>query len=70
MTEMFPLVNCPFICSNIPTAHIYGVYVCQVTRYCKACGFYQDFLEIWFLMIKSNSSRQTFYVDDHDLVDR
>jgi hypothetical protein len=33
----FPIVNFPFICSNIPAAPAYGVYS-------KACGSYQDFL--------------------------
>jgi hypothetical protein len=23
----FPIVNFPFICSNIPAAHVYGVYI-------------------------------------------
>jgi hypothetical protein len=25
----FPIVNCPFICSNIPAAPAYGVYISQ-----------------------------------------
>ena len=24
----FPILNFPFICSNIPTAHVYGIYTC------------------------------------------
>jgi hypothetical protein len=41
----FPIVNFPFICSNIPTASSYGVYISQLIRYSRACGSYQDFLD-------------------------
>jgi hypothetical protein len=41
----FPIVNFPFICSNIPAAPAYGVYISQMLRYSRACGFYQDFLD-------------------------
>jgi len=40
----FPIVNFPFICSNIPVAPAYGVYISQLIRYSRACGSYQDFL--------------------------
>ena len=33
------------ICSNIPAAPAYGVYISQLIRYSRACGSYQDFLE-------------------------
>jgi hypothetical protein len=33
----FPIVNFPFICSNIPTAPVYGVYISQMIRYSRAC---------------------------------
>jgi hypothetical protein len=39
----FPIVNFPFICSNIPAAPAYGVYISQMIRYSRACGSYQDF---------------------------
>ena len=38
----FPIVNFPFICSNIPAA---PVYISQLIRYSRACGSYQDFLD-------------------------
>ena len=41
----FTIVNFPFICSNIPAAPAYGVYISQLIRYSKACGSYQDFLD-------------------------
>jgi len=40
----FPIVNFPFICSNIPTAPSYGVYLSQLLRYSRACGSYQNSL--------------------------
>jgi hypothetical protein len=39
----FPIVNFPFICSNIPAAPVYGVYISQLIRHSRACGFYRDF---------------------------
>jgi hypothetical protein len=33
----FPIVNFPFICSNIPAAPAYGVYISQLIRYYRAC---------------------------------
>jgi hypothetical protein len=41
----FPIVNFPFICSNIPAAPAYGVYSSQFIRYSRACGSYPDFLD-------------------------
>jgi hypothetical protein len=40
----FPIVNIPFICSNILAAPAYGVYISQLTRYSRACGSFLDFL--------------------------
>jgi hypothetical protein len=40
----FPIVNFQFICSNIPAAPAYGVYLSQLIQYFRACGSYQDFL--------------------------
>lgn len=33
----FPIVNFPFLSSNIPTSPAYGVYISQLIRYCRAC---------------------------------
>ena len=38
----FLIVNFPFICSNIPAAPAYGVYISQLIRYSRACGSFQD----------------------------
>jgi hypothetical protein len=40
----FPIVNFPFICSNMPAAPVYRIYISQLIRYSDACGSYQDFL--------------------------
>ena len=41
----FPIVNFPFLSSNIPSAPAYGVYVSQLIRYARACSNYQDSME-------------------------
>ena len=41
----FPIVNFPFLCSNIPAAPAYGVYISHLIRYSRACISYQDFLD-------------------------
>jgi hypothetical protein len=77
----FPIVNLPFICSNIPAAPAYGVYISQLIRYFRACGSYQDFvdkgllptrklLNQGFLLVKLKSSLRKFYGRHHDLIDR
>jgi hypothetical protein len=77
----FPIVNFPFICSNIPAAPAYGVDISQLIRYSRACGSYQDFLDRGLLLtrkllnqgillVKLKSSLRKFYGRHHDLVDR
>ena len=77
----FNIVNFPVICSNIPAAPVYGVYISQLIRYSRACGSYQDFLDRGllltrkllnqgFLLVKLKSSLRKFYGHHHDFVDR
>ena len=77
----FTIVNFPFICSNIPAAPAYGVYISQLIRCYTAYGSYQDFLDRrllltrkllnqGFLLVKMKSSLRKFYCRHHDLVDR
>jgi hypothetical protein len=77
----FPIVNFPYICSNIPAAPAYGVYISQLIRYSRACGSYQDFLDKGllltrkllnqrFLLVKLKPSLRNFYGRHHNLVDR
>jgi hypothetical protein len=47
----FPIVNFPFICSNI-SAPAYGVYIYQMIRYSRACGSYLDFLDRGLLLTR------------------
>jgi hypothetical protein len=46
------IVNCPFICSNIPAAPAYEVYISQLIRYSRAYGSYQDFLDRGLLLTR------------------
>jgi hypothetical protein len=39
-----PIVKFRFIRSTFPAA-AYGVYICQMIRYSRACGSYQDVLD-------------------------
>jgi hypothetical protein len=48
----FPIVNFPFICSNIPAAPTYGVYITQLIRYSRACDSYHDFLDRGMLLTR------------------
>ena len=68
----FPIVNFPFICSNIPAAPAYGVYISELIRFSRACGSSQDFLDKEllltrkllnqvFLLVKLKSSLRKFY---------
>jgi hypothetical protein len=77
----FPIVNFPFICSNILAALAYGVYISQLIKYFRACGSYQDLLDRGLLLtrkqlnqglllVKLKSSLRKFYGRHHDLVDR
>ena len=67
----FPIVNFPFLSSNIPAAPAYS----------RACISYHDFLDRGLLltrkllnqefqMVKLKSSRRKFYGRHHELVDR
>jgi hypothetical protein len=77
----FPIVNFPFICSNIPAAPAYGVYLSQMIRYSRACGSYQHFLDRGLLLtrklltrgfhlLKLKLSLRKWYGSHHDMVDR
>jgi len=75
----FPIVNFPFICSNIPATPAYGVYISQLTLYSTDCVSYQDFIDRElirkllnqrFLLVKLKSSLRKFDGQHHDLVDR
>jgi hypothetical protein len=73
----FPIVNSPFICSNIPAAPAYGVYISQLIGYSRTCGSYHDFLDSGLLLtskllnqrfLSVKSSLVKFYGRHHDLV--
>ena len=76
----FPIVNFPFLSSNIPASPAYGVYISQLIRYARACVNYQDFLDRARLLSQKLlsqgyihnrliSSLRKFYGRHHLLVD-
>ena len=46
----FPIVNFPFLSSNVPSAPAHGVFVSQLIFYARACTKYQDFVERGILL--------------------
>ena len=76
----FPIVNFPFMSSNIPAAPAYRVYISQLIRYFTACASYQDFIDgglqltrkllsQGFLKERLQSSLRKFFGRHHDLVE-
>ena len=53
----FPIVIFPFICSNIPAAPAYGVYISALIRYSRACGSCNDFIDRWLLLTRNLKPR-------------
>jgi hypothetical protein len=41
----FPIVNFPFISSNIPASLVHGVYISQLIHYSGTCAQYSDFVD-------------------------
>ena len=77
----FPIVNFPFLSSNIPTSPAYGVFVSQLIRYARASSLYTDFLDRSVLLARKllkqgyqlprlESSLKKFYGRYHELMDR
>ena len=48
----FSIVSFSFMCSNIPAAPAYGVYISQLIRYSRVCGTYDDFLDRELLLTR------------------
>ena len=48
----FPIVNFPFICSNIPEALSYLLHISQLMPYSRACCSYHDFLDRGLLLTR------------------
>ena len=77
----FPIVNFPFLSSNIPAAPAYGVYVSQLIRYARASSNYEDFIMRGVLLTqklltqgyekeKLKSYIRKFYGRHHELINR
>ena len=74
----FPIVDFPFLSSNIPFAPAYG-YVSQLIHYSRACSNYQDFMrrgKVLTTKLLSHGYQNSklvailkkFYGSHHDLV--
>ena len=48
----FPIVNFPFLSSNIPSSPAYGVFTSQLIRYARASSLYKDFIDRSMLLAK------------------
>jgi hypothetical protein len=60
-----------FICSNIPAAPAYGVYISQLNRRSLIAGLLnKEATEPSFLLVKVKSSLRKFYGSHHVLVNR
>ena len=77
----FPIVNFPFIGSNIPAFPAYGVFVSQLICYARASSRYQDFIHRGclltnkllgqgYLLPRLKTAFKKFYGRHHDLVDK
>jgi hypothetical protein len=62
----FPIVDFPFLCSNILAVLAYGVYISQLIRYSIGCGSYHDFLD-GVLLLKRNFQSQVFLLVELEL---
>jgi hypothetical protein len=52
----FPIVNFPFICSNIPARPASGVYISQLVQYSKVGGSYHDLVDRGLLLTRKSLS--------------
>jgi len=55
----FPIVNYPFIDSNIPSSPAYDVYMSQLIRYSWTCNSYRDVLH-WSVLLTRKLLSQGF----------
>ena len=53
---LFPMVNFPFISSNIPASPAYGVYISQLLHYSRTFAQFSDFLESFQLLTRLRCS--------------
>ena len=58
----FPIGNFPFICSNIPAAPAYRVYISQLIRYSRVGGSYQNFFNRGLLLTRKPLNQDFLFV--------
>ena len=64
----FPIVNFPFISSNIPTSPANGVYISQLVCCARACAQYNDFLDRAQLLTQRDTLLTCCFVTDATLM--
>ena len=72
----FPIVNCPYLSSNIPESPAHGVFVSQLIRYARVCSkifcpedlFWFQFLKQGYFSRKLQTTFRKFYGRHTDLV--
>ena len=57
----FPVVNFPYLSSNIPESPAYGVFVWQLIRYARVCSKYEDFLFRGSILVSNYWSRDILH---------
>ena len=77
----FPIVNFPFLSSNIPTSPAYGVYISQLIRFARSCMKYDQFvlrsknltlrlLSQGYVLSRLNLVFRKFYGRHHHIIDK
>ena len=75
----FHITNFPFLSSNVPSSPAYGVFICQLIRYARACSSYEciilrarrlssELLKQGYLAELLKSSSRKFYGRYGDLI--
>ena len=54
----FPIMNFPFICSNIRAAPAYGVDISQLIQYPSASCFYDNFFDTGLLLTRKQEATE------------
>ena len=57
----FPIVNFPTLTGNIPIKSTYGVFICEIVRYARACTHFEDFKLRTLILV--NKLKSQFFLD-------
>ena len=48
----FQIINFPTLTGNIPIKSSYGVFICELVRYARACTYFTDFKKRVLILVK------------------